>query len=524
MTQSAPQTRSAVEIEGAPTLEGRLLRPQDLPDADSRELARWIALARQLRGQFSIIARSANTSVAVTDLSGGYPVFLDSRGSGPRFGGTLQSVSDGSRCSLNHEAIARLAAFGTVGSACSLIKGIRTMPGASVSILDGATTTTTGWSDWSQVAQVSKASAADLEEEFRSLLASWSEAYLPKEGRVGLLLSGGTDSGLLAALMKPILGERLVCITQDYFLRRYSERALAVETAERVGVPILTCRIGRGDYFRAFRKLNSPSQNLAVYHMEAHNLYCLADFARQRGLDTLITGYNADYLFLGLGHFFGGLPQGREEYRRAVSSLSVEEKLKWVVSAPRQSSPQSLKLLEALQVSPSEYSSSVDEVIARRRRLLEPLAGAVTLPTLQQLSGQIDGGIEWQDEHGCLAVMRELPGCNFLSPFYDPEIIRFAFRLPTDLIYDGGKTKYFLRRLLKAATGLERLKRPASMSPIRLWRLLPNLKEHASVSPRLSKLHYQLSIENALKRGSLSRDLSKVAGLGIWLKSHQIDT
>lgn len=521
-SQSAAPVQSSVEIEGAPAIEGRMLGPQDLPAADARELPKWIALARQIRGQFSIIAKSANTLVAVTDLSGCYPVFLDSRGEHPVFGGALDTVANGSRCSTNPEAVARYAAFGTVGSACSPVKGIRTTPGASITIYDGATTTTTPWFDWSQAAQVRNAPVPELEEEFRSIMASWGKTYLPDSGRVGVLLSGGTDSGLLAALMKPMLGDRLVSITQDFFLERYSERAAAIETAERIGIPILTAKIGRADYFRAFREMNSPNQNSVVHYTEAHNLYCLADFARQRGIDTIITGYNADYLFLGMGHFFAGLPQGPEEYRQAISRLSVEEKLDRVVWSPPQLSRRSSELLDALQVSASDYGQFIDKVIAAQRRQLEPLARVVDLPTLQQLRGQIDGGVEWQDEQGCLAVIRALPGCNLLCPFYDPEIIRFALRLPVNLKFNEGQTKYLLRRVLKAITGLERPKRPASMSPMRLWRFPPNPKEYSSVSRCLRKLYYELAVDNMRKGGTLSRDLTKVAALGVWLKSHQL--
>jgi asparagine synthetase B (glutamine-hydrolysing) len=309
---------------------------------------------------------------------------------------------------------------------------------------------------------------------------------------------------------------------QDFFLERYSERAAAIETAERIGIPIVTAKIGRADYFRAFRELNSASQNSVVHYTEAHNLYSLADFVRQQGIDTVITGYNADYLFLGMGHFFAGFPQGPEEYRQAISRLSFEEKLDRVVASPPQLSRRSSELLDALQVSASDYGLFVDKVIAAQRRLLEPLARVVDLPTLQQLRGQIDGGVEWQDEQGCLAVMRALPGCNLLCPFYDSEIIRFALKLPVNLIFNEGQTKYLLRRVLKALTGLERPKRPASMSPMRLWRFLPNPKEYSSVSQCLRKLYYELSVDNMRKGGTLSRDLTKVAALGVWLKSHQL--
>jgi hypothetical protein len=110
---------SSVEIEASPTIEGRLVQAKDLPAVNSSESTKWIAFARQIRGQFSIIAKSADTSIAVTDLSGCYPVFLDTRGPKPVFGGTLESVTRGSHCSTNPEFVARFTAFGTVGATCS---------------------------------------------------------------------------------------------------------------------------------------------------------------------------------------------------------------------------------------------------------------------------------------------------------------------------------------------------------------------------------------------------------------------
>ena len=130
--------------------------------------------------------------------------------------------------------------------------------------------------------------------------------------------------------------------------------------------------------------------------------------------------------------------------------------------------------------------------------------------------------MEWQDEQRYLAVMRALPGCKLWCPFYDPEIIRFALRLPRNLIFNEGQTKYLLRRVLKAATGLERPKRPASMSPMRFWRLLPNLKEYSSVSRCLQKRYFRLLVENVRARGTLSRELTKIGALGVWLGSHHL--
>jgi hypothetical protein len=185
-------------------------------------------------------------------------------------------------------------------------------------------------------------------------------------------------------------------------------------------------------------------------------------------------------------------------------------------------SPLSAELLAAVGVPTADYSRSVNELIAARRQRFAPFAAATPLPTLQQLRGQIDGGAAWREI--LLAVMRALPGCRVLCPFFDSEMIRFALRLPPEWIYRDGQTKYFLRRLLKANTGLECPKRPAALSPLRFWRLIPNLREYSAVSRHLQPLYRRLIFRNGLKYGGLYNELAMLAGLGIWIKSHRLST
>jgi hypothetical protein len=514
--------RGSVEIHGKPALAGRLLRAEDLPEIDAQALDRWAALARRLDGQFAVIANSPAASIAVTDLTGSWPVFLDESAAGGGFGSTLQSVTDGKQLALRSEGVARFLAFGNVGGASGLIHGVRTVPGASVCLRDGSGMKTVSWFDWLAAIEPDRSPVESLEKEFRAMIKTWTELRVPENGRVGVLLSGGTDSGLMATMMKELLGDRLVCITQDFFAKRYSERADATETARRLGVPILVAPIGRKDYYEAFVKLNSPSQNLAVWATEGHNQYCLAKFAMEQGIQTLITGYGADYLFLGQGHFFNGFPRGRQEYLDALALLTPEEKLKWVTPRPAESPDYLLELLACLGIPAEEYQHWVDEFIAWRLRQLTPIAAAAALPKLQQISCQIDGGVEWQEEHGCLAVMRALPGCTILCPFYSADTIRFALKLPPDLIFRDGQTKYFLRRLFKAGTGLTRVKSHASLSPLRFWRFLPDAGEYGRVSPAVRSLYLHYLGRNVRKLGARYNPMAKLAALGSWMNSHQV--
>lgn len=515
----APSPHLAALIEGWPMLGGRPLLASDLPPADAPE-DRWVALARALRGQFSILAHSREAAVAVTDLTGSYPILANRSGAGNAFATSLHALPANSRGALSVEAIARFTAFGTVGPACGLVAGAQPLPGASVCFQRGAETKTIAWFDWPAAVSTQPAPLESLNEEFRSIVASWVKLHLSHGERVALLLSGGTDSALLAALLKPLLGDRLECITQDFFSAAYSEKSAAIETARLLQLPIAAASIHRRDYYQAFLHTNDRLQDTVIHGVQAHNLYCLSRFAIARGIDVVITGEHADSLFLGFGHFFRGLPPGLQEYREAIARAGKEEKLDRLAGGAPKPSALSRELLAALGVSTSEYLRYVEAYVATRRRLFEPLLLSAPLPKLQQLGGQIDGGVGWREI--CLPIMRAFPGCRVLCPFYDSDVIRFALRLPSEFIFRDGQTKYFLRQLLKTLTGLECPKRPAALSPLRYWRAVPHRRECTAMSPSLRALYFRLLARNILQKGALYNDVAKIAGLGIWMASHQV--
>src|SRR5207245_604157 len=107
----------------------------------------------------------------------------------------------------------------------------------------------------------------------------------------------------------------------------------------------------RSDYFRAFVKLNSGSQNMPVYLSEAQTLYVMSKFAMDRGMDTVLHGWNADFLFLGQGHFFTGFPPETADYLATISRFTTGDKLKWVVPRPNQPTQLSVELLAELGIS-----------------------------------------------------------------------------------------------------------------------------------------------------------------------------
>jgi asparagine synthase (glutamine-hydrolysing) len=121
---------------------------------------------------------------------------------------------------------------------------------------------------------------------------------------VGLFLSGGLDSGLLAALLRrsqsgPI---RSVSVGFDGLPGAVDESDLASLTATHLGLEHQALRIGKGALKAAFdsflEAIDQPS-------IDGFNSYLVAAAAREQGMRVAFSGLGADELFGGYGHMVG---------------------------------------------------------------------------------------------------------------------------------------------------------------------------------------------------------------------------
>ena len=118
-------------------------------------------------------------------------------------------------------------------------------------------------------------------------------------------------------------------------------------------------------------------------------------------------------------------------------------------------------------------------------------------------------------------MMRALPEINLLCPFYDADVIRFALKLPPDLIFRDGQTKYFLRWLFKGwhRTHEGEIRRRSLLCATRI---IPSAREYVRVSPTLRRLYLRSLGRNLLKAGGLYNELARVAALVTWMGSHEV--
>lgn len=496
----------------------RVVRNQ-LPALTDRQ--GWVRFARSLRGQFAIVAAESGSAVAVTDLAGTWPVFrLRGANGNIALATSLAELEKSSTRAIRRTALFQYVAFGCMDlNGETIFSDIDRAPSASVTFypgrLDpGSAEESFSYADWGRFATGACDDADAAAAELERLIVSHVTAAMGCHGnsRPAILLSGGTDSGLLAALLRAVFPGALACLTQDFRFRKYSEFSRASENARALGLETRPVLLTRAAHFAAVRALNSPAQDQPCVTVQAFNLWCLLEAVKGRG--DFIIGEHADSLFLGFGHFFHGLPVEDGEYLRATSAMTARDKLAWVTPKPGIDEPSS-ELLAALGCPKSEYLEWLAALMESKAARFLPFADR-HLTLMQQLNGQIDGGLSWQ--RIMLPVMRSLPGARIVSPFFDSAIIELALSLAVSLKYRNGKTKFLLRHMLRKHIDREMAKAPAASSPVAIWRLLPSVAERNSISPSFRSYYDRVSRRNALSRGRAVNHQMKVAALGIWMQ------
>jgi asparagine synthetase B (glutamine-hydrolysing) len=519
---SEPEVIAAknISIRGLPVFSGEVLSPASPVFTSLSTLPDFVRFAKQLRGQFSIIVEDGARTIAITDFGCSRPVFYlrDSASASYRVSVRLPDLIPFSRKQLRKEALFFYSSRSGVGISpfYSDIEGV--FP-ATVACFEGPRFESLRYLEWGEFLEVRPIAPADAERRFIEIASDYLGAIARSRGQIGCLLSGGTDSALIAWLLQRI-GQDGLSMTADFAWKRYSEFTAAADSARALGVPHQKVLVTAASRREAFFALNSKSANAPCCNSQAILMYELARHALERGVATLATGDHADSLFLGFDRFFRGFPNDAADFSRAIGSMDGSGKLSRALPKPGVSQ-QPDRLIWAMGASDEEWIAWNEKIYSRDYEAMSKWADAAPLDALLQLDGQIWAGIGWQNIFlpATLAFDDRL---EFVSPFYDIEMIRFALSLPVEYKFRNGVTKPLLRDILRRILGHSIVSR-ASPNPSRVWRLAPDFRERSLQPPRLRSLYDWLFRRNLLSCGKGWGELDKVAALGVWLSQQPIE-
>ena len=266
------------------------------------------------------------------------------------FGSEIRPIlaADGSTPDVDPVALNLFLRFRYTPSPLTIFKGIRKLAPGTMLIAENGECREERWYNYTPEPFESPRSEAEATEELLDLYRAAVKRHLLSDVPVGILLSGGLDSGLLLALMNE-QGGPWPAYTIGYGKTFQADELVdAAETASVLGARHITVKLDRAEFEQSLPRivecLEEPIAASSIVPM-----YFICQRARQ-DVKVALIGQGPDELFGGykrhLGVYYGdwwrllprsvrsalrfavnGLPRN-ETLKRGVSSLGTEDRMK----------------------------------------------------------------------------------------------------------------------------------------------------------------------------------------------------
>ncbi len=294
------------------------------------------AMLSQLQGMFAfaIWDRVGKRAFIARDPHGIKPLYVGIEPGGVWVASQVKALVAAEAMSTEPDLYgqARFWLLGTVPEPRTWYRDITALPAGHCGwIAEGSVPRICRWHDVTKVwrdADHSVQSDVDVREHVAHALKNSVRKHLVADVPVGVFLSGGIDSGALAALMVE-LGARSLCgitISFDEFGgTAQDEVPVASQLAARYGIDHYVRKVGRDEFLsdlpRILESMDQPS-------IDGINTWYAAKAAAERGLKVVVSGLGGDELFLGYDHF-RSLPKFVERWNvaRRVPGVAWAAKL-----------------------------------------------------------------------------------------------------------------------------------------------------------------------------------------------------
>jgi asparagine synthase (glutamine-hydrolysing) len=254
------------------------------------------------------------------DRAGEKPLFVGVFGGYVYFASELRAFSGvlGAALAPSRPGIGDYLAYGYVGAPETMFDGvIRLPPGSSLSVDPGALHDATlasrevahavhrYWSPMSIAVEAARRPAANAEreslDELDGMLRGVISDQLACDVPVGVFLSGGIDSSLVAALARQVTAQPITAYTVAFGQRGFDESAHAAAVAAHLGLRHEVLPLSEAEILAAIphlaANLDEPTANASYFP-----LVLMARLARQR-VTVVLSGDGGDEAFCGYNRY-----------------------------------------------------------------------------------------------------------------------------------------------------------------------------------------------------------------------------
>lgn len=318
------------------------------------------------------------------------------------------------------------------------------------------------------------------------------------EAPIGLFLSGGLDSSLIAYLAKP--GHVFSC--QYELGERFDELHYARLVAKNIGAEHHIVKPTSSDFQRFYKEI--------IWHLDQPvatastiSAFLLAKKA-SRFVKVVLNGEGSDELFGGYVRYLLMLIEERLSKVSELKNYHSLAKYFWSDTMFGNPAERYFELTKRGVPQTGLSLRKIKAIFSRHAQLIDKMCACdieITLPSLLMMGDRV-----------CSAF-----GLENRSPFLDYRIVEFAFSLPPEMKIKDFQTKYILRRV---ATGIvpdeiiERKDKKGLITPILQW-FSGELNSWANLLvERFKKRNIDIKTEKG--RGEYDRYIYTLISLELW--------
>lgn len=145
----------------------------------------------------------------------------------------------------------------------------------------------------------------NAQQKIRSLLENSINHHLISDAPLGVFLSGGLDSSVIAALSAKFLreseaGRRISTLSIIFDEKEFSEQKYQQLVVKKIRSDHREIKITKNDFFDSFREIFDAMDQPTI---DGVNTFFIAKAAKQAGLKAVLSGLGADEIFCGYSHF-----------------------------------------------------------------------------------------------------------------------------------------------------------------------------------------------------------------------------
>ncbi|HEU4707282.1 MAG TPA: asparagine synthase (glutamine-hydrolyzing) [Solirubrobacterales bacterium] len=424
------------------------------------------AFLERLRGMFALALwdKRRRRLLLARDRFGIKPLYYRHVGGALSFASELKALLEqpGFSREIDPRAVAAYLAFNSIPAPLTIFAEARKLPAGHLLSWEAGAVELRRFArpGPAPAGEVRRGSVEELAAELREVLDDSIRAHLVADVPVGVLLSGGVDSGGIAALASRHAGEPLRTFSIGFEEQGFDELARARLVAERFGTDHHELVL-RPDAVELFPKLVEAFDE-PFGDSSALPTYLVSELASEH-VKTAMSGEGGDELFGGYYTYVADLLARRVGRVAALARPLAEalpsrtDRVGFDYKAKRFARAAALPALErhhgwkeifspeARAELAGERTSAWDPLDIYRARYAET-EGADYLARLQD----VDLGIYLADD--LLVKTDRLSMAHSLElrvPFLDPKVAEFAFSLPTKLKVRGFGKKRLLRAALE---------------------------------------------------------------------------